>query len=109
MINIKFFEKQHRFAIATTGHANYAPYGQDIVCAAVSSLVQTYGNFIVDHEKFRTWKVLEVKLNEGDTNVEVVDPKDSIKDLYYMIMEGLEDIKRAYPGYITIEYNPKNL
>ena len=28
-------------SIKTTGHANYAPYGEDIVCAGVSAILQT--------------------------------------------------------------------
>lgn len=28
-------------SVSITGHANYAPHGQDIVCAAISALVQT--------------------------------------------------------------------
>lgn len=28
-------------SVSITGHANYAPHGQDIVCAAISTLVQT--------------------------------------------------------------------
>ena len=28
-------------SVTITGHANYAPHGQDIVCAAISALVQT--------------------------------------------------------------------
>jgi uncharacterized protein YsxB (DUF464 family) len=104
MIKIKFFERKHRYAISTTGHAEYAPKGWDIVCAGVSALMQSYGNYVTDHENARSWKVLEARLEEGDSNVEVIDADDSIKELFYMTMEGLEDIQKAYPGNITIEY-----
>ena len=106
MITVKFYHYKHRYAITTSGHANYAPYGQDIVCSAISALVQSYGNYIQDKEQYKSWKVLEVKLDEGDTNVEVIDTMDNVKDLFYMISEGIEDIKKAYPGYISLEYNP---
>ena len=32
--------KQHSGGVTVSGHAGYAPHGQDIVCAAVSTLVQ---------------------------------------------------------------------
>ena len=32
--------KRHSGSISIQGHAGYAPHGQDIVCAAVSTLVQ---------------------------------------------------------------------
>ncbi|WP_458457478.1 ribosomal-processing cysteine protease Prp [Pseudobutyrivibrio sp.] len=107
MIKVKFYENNHRYAISTEGHAEYAPIGQDIVCAAVSILMQTYGNYVTEHEENRSWINLEVKLEDGESNVEVLDPEDSIKDIYYMTMEGLEDIQRVYPAYISLEYNPQ--
>lgn len=36
---IRILVRQHM--ISVTGHAGYAPAGQDIVCAAVSALTQT--------------------------------------------------------------------
>lgn len=34
--------KRNENSISIKGHAGYAPHGQDIVCAAVSTLVQTF-------------------------------------------------------------------
>ena len=33
--------------ITITGHADYAPHGQDIVCAAVSTLAQTFVAYVL--------------------------------------------------------------
>lgn len=33
---------KHENGLSIRGHAGYAPHGQDIVCAAVSALVQTF-------------------------------------------------------------------
>ena len=38
----------HPGQIAVSGHAEYAPQGQDIVCAAVSTLVQTLSASIME-------------------------------------------------------------
>ena len=38
MIKITITDNQ----ISVIGHAEYAPHGQDIVCAAVSNLLQTF-------------------------------------------------------------------
>ena len=37
--------------ITISGHANYADYGQDIVCASVSSIVGTIVNCIMNIDK----------------------------------------------------------
>ena len=41
MINITVKEENGHINIDVNGHANYAPHGQDIVCAGVSAIVQT--------------------------------------------------------------------
>lgn len=41
MITIIYDEKGHDMILQASGHAGYAPKGQDIVCAAVSCLMQT--------------------------------------------------------------------
>ncbi len=38
MIDAGFFRENDGFRVIITGHADYAPEGQDIVCASVSSL-----------------------------------------------------------------------
>lgn len=41
MITIIYDEKEHDMTLQASGHAGFAPKGQDIVCAAVSCLMQT--------------------------------------------------------------------
>lgn len=41
MIQVKVCSKPGNVSITLNGHANSAPYGQDLVCAGVSTLVQT--------------------------------------------------------------------
>ena len=46
MINVKFDNKDNIARFLVTGHAGYAKYGKDIVCAAVSVLAQNTVNSI---------------------------------------------------------------
>lgn len=39
MINAGFFKEDDGFRVVISGHAGYAPEGQDIVCASVSTLL----------------------------------------------------------------------
>lgn len=41
MITIIYDEKGKDMSLQASGHAGYAPKGQDIVCAAVSTLMQS--------------------------------------------------------------------
>ena len=104
MIEIKYYEKNGRYAISAKGHAGYAPEGQDIVCAAVSGLLQSLGNYILDHADESGWQVLEVKFEKGDLNIEALDAfKDGMLRYFYKItIEGLADIAETYPGNVKI-------
>lgn len=107
MIDIYFIEQKHRYRIKALGHADYAPTGYDIVCAAVSTLLQAYGNYIQKLKKTRKITILEIKYEPGDIDIDALDVCDSIKDLYLMTMEALEDIGETYVGYIKFHYNEK--
>lgn len=49
MISVRFFEKQGKLSgVSVSGHAGYAAYGQDIVCASVTSAVQLTANGITE-------------------------------------------------------------
>lgn len=41
MIKIKTKKKSGDLYIIVKGHANYAPYGKDIVCSGISAILQT--------------------------------------------------------------------
>lgn len=49
MISARFFQKNGRLTgVTVSGHAGFADYGQDIVCASVTSAVQLTANAITD-------------------------------------------------------------
>ncbi|MBE6853062.1 MAG: ribosomal-processing cysteine protease Prp [Ruminococcus sp.] len=49
MITAVFYKKGGNFSgFRVSGHAGYAEYGQDIVCASVSSAVQLTANLITE-------------------------------------------------------------
>jgi uncharacterized protein len=86
--------------ITVKGHAGYAPVGQDIVCAAVSTLFQTL-----------VWSIEELA---GDKiKYEFADGRSWIKrdgnlseDVYLLMRSffiGIEAIRDAYPEYVRID------
>ena len=108
MIEITFYKKKNRYAIRATGHADYAPAGQDIVCAAVSTLIQSLGNYIVEQKDIPV-RILEMKYDYADIRLEfcsncldeLVEP--TLRHLYEMTKNGIEAIANQYPMYVKIE------
>lgn len=95
MIEITAKETSTRCSIEVKGHAGYNP-GNDIVCAAVSALIQTYAesarNNIGD-----SWLV-SCHIESGDALVESAG-KTAI---YRSCVCGLLMLRNAYPDNIKI-------
>lgn len=92
MIQITYNEMGDMMFLRAEGHAEFAPKGQDIVCAAVSTLMQT----------------LAYSLDSGtvtcadDRNLMVVQAKQGTDSLakYELVTDGLILLADAYPEHV---------
>ena len=92
MIQITYNEMGNMMFLRAEGHADFAPKGQDIVCAAVSALMQT----------------LAYSLDSGtvtcadDRNLMVVQAKQGTDSLakFELVTDGLILLADAYPEHV---------
>lgn len=92
MIQITYNEMGDMMFLRAEGHAEFAPKGQDIVCAAVSALIQT----------------LAYSLDSGtvtcadDRNLMVVQAKQGTDSLakFELVTDGLILLADAYPEHV---------
>lgn len=95
MIKVDLKDKN---TIKIYGHADYADYGKDIVCASVSSIVTTTINAIIEINK----DSIEYKdEKDGIIIKKIKDDKITNKLLNNMIML-LEDLEKQYKNNIKI-------
>lgn len=80
------------------GHALYAEPGRDIVCAAVSALMQT----LVESIEQLTEDKIEYKLEHGMTVVKYWTLSDQAKVLIASFFIGCEMIADQYPKNVKI-------
>ncbi|MCD8208555.1 MAG: ribosomal-processing cysteine protease Prp, partial [Bacteroidales bacterium] len=85
--------------IEVTGHANYAPAGEDIVCAAVSALWQT----LIESIEALTDDRIEYDV-EGEqiTNLYYRNPSDRTRALIDSFFIGVNMIANEYPDCVRI-------
>lgn len=84
--------------ITVQGHANYAPIGEDIVCAGVSAL------------EYALVASLEVTGDCGyegrfDTDGDVIEakhPSPTVKSWFELIWRGIEAISEQYPDNVRV-------
>lgn len=94
MIEIKV--RDHEITI--TGHANYAAYGQDIVCASVSILTQNLVKSIYD----LTDDKIKYDLKAGNAFIQYRDLSEKTKTLVDSFFIGVCSLADAYPDYVQI-------
>lgn len=98
-------ENEVRYEIAVVGHVGYAEIGKDIVCSAISILVQTLEN-VLTNGKYR----LKNKMDMGPGIVMgafswLKDSEDAerIEAVLDTIESGLQMIAEEYPEYVIYD------
>ncbi len=86
-------------SITVTGHAGYAPPGQDIVCSAVSTLFQT----MVASIESLTDDNIEYDIEPGYSRMIYKDLSDTSKSLVDSFFIGVCGVAEAYPENVTIK------
>lgn len=99
MIKVNLAKKDNNInKIIITGHANYANYGKDIVCASVSSAVITTVNILLSLDKdsivYDTTKGLAI---------EVLKNNDITNKIINVLITNLYELEKAYPKNIQIK------
>ena len=95
-INIKR-ENKSVYEIVIKGHANYDTYGNDIVCAAVSTMAITTVNGILALEDS-----LDYEENSGLLIIRAKENTDVNQKLLDNLITMLEELKSQYPKNIEI-------
>jgi uncharacterized protein YsxB (DUF464 family) len=90
--------KRKKDGISIKGHANYAPKGQDIVCASVSVLAQTLIQSIEDLTADR----IEYKMLPGKVKIKYWSLSDETKALISSFFIGAENIAAQYPEFVQV-------
>lgn len=85
-------------SIKISGHANFADYGKDIVCAAVSSLITCTVNNIYSLNK----ESINYKDDGNTIEIKITNDTNSLTLLNNLI-EMLKELANNYPKNIKIE------
>ena len=90
-------------AVRVEGHTGSAPKGEDIICAGVSALVQTF--------YFSVRRLLQVDadadIRDGYFSFSVPsglppEKQEKVAFLAESMLIGLDEINRSYPGFLQV-------
>lgn len=85
-------------AVIVSGHAGYAPPGQDIVCSAVSALTQTLIASLIELTDCK----IKSDLRQGNVVIEYTDLTEDAQILLKSFFIGVEGVAFAYPENVKI-------
>ena len=94
MITINVIGTPSIHELTVTGHADFAKRGSDIVCAAVSAIVQTAALGIA--------QCASVIRDDGLLSIKMLDKCEKCDIILGTMMLGLRDIAAQYPNNVTI-------
>ena len=100
MIKARYTAEGNTHTLTVLGHAGYAEYGKDIVCAGVSALVQALIGWA--ENKPHTIECVSVDEKSGEVIIECQGNED-VAAVFYMTAIGIEQISEAYPQHVDIE------
>ena len=94
--------------VGVSGHADTAPYGYDIVCASVSSLVLATINGLEEYAQIDSKATVEngmTKFQAVTSDSTQSTQAQAIMHTFYLAMVGLED---EYPDFIEVTVTEDN-
>lgn len=90
------------------GHAESAPHGQDLVCAAVTALVCAYAGYL---QQLADRDALEappqILLEPGKARLSArAKPghTEALRGAYQMLLSGITQIQTAYPECVEVRW-----
>ncbi len=101
MTRITIDRSKNKYTIEASGHSGYAEAGKDIVCAAVSTLMFSFLNFM--DQKDIDYKI---EYSDGYMKIEVENYK-KIKDVIFFIESGFSLLQENYFENISLKWGIK--
>lgn len=98
MIKATFQKRSDKFvSYSVSGHANYAPHGQDIICAGVSALYTAVTNTLLDKH--------DATIDKHET-IQIGKVKES-QYIVEMLYKNLVQISGQYPDNLSVTIDHK--
>ena len=91
MLVVEYWPKTAEMRV--TGHAGYAPKGQDIVCAAASMLMATLHKYLLEKPGLTT-------SDDGTVSSIVCAPDGQVEVAMDMCFGGFEMLATTYPAHV---------
>ena len=106
MIVVRFFCSDGLYTgFSVRGHAELAPAGEDVLCAAVSSAAYMTANTLTEVCR----AACDATVSEGSMTVRLAEQNaNSVQDLLKGFSLHMRELSRQYPEKLKVIYGGKN-
>lgn len=98
MINVCVNSTGSTFEIEVEGHAQSAPKGEDLICAAATILVRTAAAILQESSK----GITEIDISDGKARIKLTEYDPVAVVEMSVIVKGFVLLMQEYPEYIKI-------
>lgn len=98
MIRVTCSRQEDRWELRVSGHAGTAPYGRDLVCAAVTALVCALAKYVSEQELEES---PTLRLESGDA--EITARGKDLAPAFETVCAGLKLLAKEYPENMSWE------
>lgn len=93
--------KKNEAVIEVKGHAGYADYGHDIVCASISTACIITAN-LIDKLDLR-YNILDLVCDEGYFRLQIKTTDNVTLSIFENLAETLDSLQAQYPKYVKMK------
>ena len=109
MAKIHFWKEDNgSIHMKVNGHANAAPYGEDLICASASMLVYTVAQAMTFyHEQGFLKEKPKIKIREGKATVHALPKEDYYAETlhtFWVAQCGAHVLAKNYPEYVSMNH-----
>lgn len=101
MTKLKVKYKGQSTLVIVQGHAGYADYGHDIVCASISTACIMSAN-LIERLNLKT-DIIDLQCEEGYFRLEVKTSNFVADTVIENLIATLDELQKQYPKYIKYE------
>ncbi len=99
MIKVSYESDKERYSyLKVEGHAEFADAGQDLICAAVSSIVYGLMNALDGFGE-----EVEIHDNEDDIEIRILSDDQTVQNYIDLVLIQLKTIEYSYGDFIKIK------
>lgn len=109
MITAKFYQKDSgSIHMSLKGHAQSAPYGEDLICSAATMLAYTVAQaleFMWEHGKLK--KKPKISLTEGNAIIVATPTEEDYAEAlhtFWVAQCGIHVLQHNYPQHVKLEH-----